>query len=261
MVILSYVNDLINYNIEDTTATIVNIIEDDTRGKIIDFVIPEKVTLNETVYTVTAIAPNTFYGNNYIKTITIPASITLIGDEAFRQTSLNKVYFKGDKPTIGKNAFSDIINNNKPYGYNEPYGYVDNKLKSWEGVNQIDDLIIKNMSLYIKKITLLMISLIIVFILIHLLKKTDMHLGFKIPLYISIITYIPSIFVYFQYSYKYFIINGTILLLFLYLITKIPIIWLKIPLFTLLNIPNFFYIFYSLIIISYLIVYYIHLFS
>ncbi len=225
MVRSSDVNDPLEYNIENNTATVVNI--NYTENK--DIVIPETVTLNENNYTVTTIAKSAFK-TSYITNITIPASITLIDDEAFRDSNLIIIHFKGELPTIGKDAFSDM-------GDNFPLGSVNNKLNSWQGVNHIDDLTIKNMSLYIKNI----ISLIIIFILIFFFSKKKMSIWFKIPLYLLIITYLP----YFQIFINghrdnpqesaimpiILLIAKTLLLIFLYLINKISIVWLKIPLF------------------------------
>ena len=224
-------NDPLEYNIENDKAIVVGVNYITKK----DVVIPETVILNENTYKVTSISPKAFYENTFIKNITIPASITLIGDEAFKDSNLNKVYFNGDKPIIGKDVFKNESNSNLNFNL---YGYVNNKLKGWEGVNKIDDLTINNMSLKIKRITSLIISLIIYFTLIYLFSKIDMHLGFKIPLYISIISYLTYLVMFFDGKKQISPIIHTVILIFLYLITKIPIIWLKIPLFILLNIPN-----------------------
>ena len=60
----------------------------------------------EGVYTLPAYV---FRGAEYLKTVTLPSTLTSVGTEAFAQcTSLKEVYFKGNAPTIKDNAFTNV---------------------------------------------------------------------------------------------------------------------------------------------------------
>ncbi len=70
--------------------------------------IPETVTHNGIIYTVTEIAESAFYGHSALEIITIPAGVTSIGNEAFNGcTALTKVIIgeNSQLTTIGYAAF------------------------------------------------------------------------------------------------------------------------------------------------------------
>lgn len=71
--------------------------------------IPSSITVNEVSYSVTRIADNAFQYNTGITSLTIPSTLTYIGDSAFIEcTSLNSVnvsYFDNNLDTIGDMAF------------------------------------------------------------------------------------------------------------------------------------------------------------
>ena len=72
-----------------------------------DINIPGSITVGEETYNVTEIKPNAFEDAE-INSVTIPASITKLGDYAFRNSTLSRLEF-GDEapvPSLGKGVFS-----------------------------------------------------------------------------------------------------------------------------------------------------------
>ncbi len=65
------------------------------------------VTINGTIYTVTRIADNCFAGQQNFTTITIPKTVTTIGNSAFSECAFNTITFQEESQckTIGEKAF------------------------------------------------------------------------------------------------------------------------------------------------------------
>jgi hypothetical protein len=73
--------DNLSYTVNEDDATTVSVsMTDGTSGEL---VIPSSVTYEEATYAVTSIANYGFNGNQAITSVTIPASVTTIGDWAF----------------------------------------------------------------------------------------------------------------------------------------------------------------------------------
>ena len=70
-----------------------------------DFVIPESITYNEIIYNVTSIGKYAFKNCYYLATITIPNSVTSIGEEAFAFCGLVSITIPNSVTTIGYEAF------------------------------------------------------------------------------------------------------------------------------------------------------------
>ncbi|MBQ4510080.1 MAG: leucine-rich repeat domain-containing protein [Clostridia bacterium] len=100
--------DGIYYTFSGTEATVSS--DNQKSCEVETVVIPEKVTFGNAEYTVTAIAARAFgssnngNGNGKIKSVTVPSTITSIGDYAFSNcTALTAVYSKS--PIIGYRMF------------------------------------------------------------------------------------------------------------------------------------------------------------
>ena len=72
------------------------------RGK---FVIPEAVEYDGVTYTVTGIDERTFHDCQNIQWVTIPSTVTYIGDEAFYNCGVTKIEIPESVTTIGSEAF------------------------------------------------------------------------------------------------------------------------------------------------------------
>ena len=73
-------------------------------------VIPESVTYNETIYSVTSIGYQAFYSCYGLTSITIPNSVTSIGYDAFSSCKcLTNVTIGNSVTRIGEKAFSGCI--------------------------------------------------------------------------------------------------------------------------------------------------------
>lgn len=72
--------DAIYYDISGTTATVTSG-EKEYSGHI---VIPESITFENSVYSVTSIEDEAFYNCSSLNSVTIPNSVTSIGKEAFQ---------------------------------------------------------------------------------------------------------------------------------------------------------------------------------
>ncbi len=81
------------------------------------------------------------FKNTSITSINIPKKVTSIEAGAFTECDkLQRVDFKGDKPDIKENAFSNIGSLFSP-----TLGYVDNNTyNNWNGIDKIDDLLINH---------------------------------------------------------------------------------------------------------------------
>ena len=90
-------------NTEDHTATITKFHAPDDGSY--DITIPK--TLGDGNYTVTAIGENAFYNCSALAKVTIPQSVTSIGDGAFQNSSLTDVTIPQGVTSIGKEAFSN----------------------------------------------------------------------------------------------------------------------------------------------------------
>ena len=92
----------IYYTFDGTEATVSG--ENQKNCQLETVVIPEKVMFNDMEYTVTAIATkafgsqNTNGGNSKIKSVTIPSTVTSVGERAFAWcTNLTEAYCKSEK--------------------------------------------------------------------------------------------------------------------------------------------------------------------
>jgi hypothetical protein len=72
--------------------------------------IPSTITDNGVEYTVTSIGDRAFDGNSDIKSVTIPNTVTNIGESAFSYPDLTSLTVPNSVKTIGEHAFSDVKN-------------------------------------------------------------------------------------------------------------------------------------------------------
>lgn len=70
-----------------------------------DMVIPEHVTYNDVTYTVTEICASAFSNFSKITSITIPNTVTFIGNNAFANTNLTSIEIPNSVKTIGGGVF------------------------------------------------------------------------------------------------------------------------------------------------------------
>ena len=77
-----------------------------------ELIIPEKVTYSEKEYTVTAIEESAFFKNTSVTSVSIPATMKTIGNEAFQNCSnLTSLTFEGESQLeqIGDGAFYNTV--------------------------------------------------------------------------------------------------------------------------------------------------------
>lgn len=102
----------------DGTAKIVS--SSNTILNVETYTLPETITYNERVYTVTAVGANAFAGNTAIKTLIIQSTVTSVEENAFKGCSnLTIKTTHGSKPSGWNNNFN-------PDNLNVEYGYVIN---------------------------------------------------------------------------------------------------------------------------------------
>ena len=97
--------DGIYYDISGTTATV-------TSGNKYsgDIVIPESITFENSIYSVTSIGDYAFYDCSSLTSVTIPTSVTSIGDKAFYEcSSLTSVTIPNSVTSIEDGAFVGCI--------------------------------------------------------------------------------------------------------------------------------------------------------
>ena len=96
--------DGISYNlIEDgLQATVVSNTTAEYSGEI---TIPSSVTYNEKIYQVTAIGSSAFKTCNSLNSVSIPSSVTMIGNSAFEYTNLTSITIPNSVTSIGERAF------------------------------------------------------------------------------------------------------------------------------------------------------------
>ena len=93
--------DGICYDISETTATVTQ--GGDYSG---DIVIPESITFENSIYSVTSIGESAFYKCSSLTSVTIPNSVTSIGEGAFYYCeSLTSVTIPNSVTSIGGRAF------------------------------------------------------------------------------------------------------------------------------------------------------------
>ena len=69
--------------------------------------IPPSVTINDSIYPVTAIANRAFYSNKAIYEVSVPSSVKTIGQSSFDRSSVTTVTLSEGLETIGSEAFYD----------------------------------------------------------------------------------------------------------------------------------------------------------
>lgn len=96
--------DGIYYSLNGNSATVST--DNQKSCELETVVIPEKFNHNGTEYTVVAISTKAFYGNTKVKSVTVPATVTSVGDYAFQNcTSITTVTCKST--ILGKYMFSN----------------------------------------------------------------------------------------------------------------------------------------------------------
>ncbi|OAV66884.1 Beta antigen [Bacteroidales bacterium Barb4] len=117
-----------------------------------DVIIPSSIIYDKKTYTVTSINKNAFTGHKKITSLTIPISITSMGNESFANcVNLKKINLKWSEPdvaTVGSSAFAGISSDCKVYVLKE---YGNNYGRTWQGFlveNTLSSAIINDRQIY-----------------------------------------------------------------------------------------------------------------
>jgi len=75
-----------------------------------DITIPQAVGLSGKTYLVTAIGDNAFQSNTALESVTLPEGLTMIGNQAFRSSSVKTVSLPSTLSSMGTSAFRECMN-------------------------------------------------------------------------------------------------------------------------------------------------------
>lgn len=117
-----YINGIrYNLNIKNHTATVLGY---NDKASV---TIPESVTFCNETYNVTSIGDHAFYGSSNLSSVTIPNSVTSIGNKAFAETSISEIAISDNVHYVGSQAFENCpltqIHWNVPS--HDDYGYIE----------------------------------------------------------------------------------------------------------------------------------------
>ncbi len=117
------------YNIINSTAKEVEVTYEDIIASSYsgDVVVPSSVSYNGEQYTVAAIGESAFSSCLYLTSITIPNSVTAIGESAFSYSSLTSITIPNSVTTIGEAAFGicSSLTSIAVDGDNQKYSSID----------------------------------------------------------------------------------------------------------------------------------------
>ena len=129
--------DGIYYNITSTNTVEVTYKDTNYESCSGEVIIPSTITHNNKTYTVTAIGDSAFYNDYDVIAVTIPESVTSIGEAAFFSSSLTVITcLATTPPELGVNCFD-----HHNYGYNRMPWYENQQKKEYEGQNISVDIL------------------------------------------------------------------------------------------------------------------------